>query len=568
MMGASAVPNSLGQVLRQARSQLVVLFVLSITSNLLMLTGSIFMLQVYDLVIPSRSPETLVALTGLVVVLFAFYAVIEWIRARMATRIGGLLHDRLAERLFPLTMRMRLNQSHLKLSNPVHDLDQVRMFVSGPGAISLLDVPWVPIYLALTFYLHPWLGMLALGGGVVMTLLLVLNELNSHRPAMATTAAAAERSALTRDADNNAEAIFAMGMQDAVTHRWGRAADILVRTQTRSFDRMAFYSSITKGFRFLLQSAVLALGAYLVIQNQVTGGVMIAASILTSRALAPIEQVVAHWRNFVSARQAGVRVNHMLLAPADVTRPTRLPVPRRTLSVENMATGLDAEHGAVARGVTFTLKAGDGLGIIGPSGAGKSSVARALVGVWPVLAGAIRLDGTELVHFDPLELGAATGYLPQAVELLEGTIAENIGRFDQAHDTEAILEAAEAAGVHEMISALPNGYETRLGLQGFNLSAGQRQRIGLARALYKRPFLIVLDEPNSNLDMEGDEALTRAILAARQRGAIVVVVAHRPSAVAAVDLLLFMRDGRQMAFGGKGDVLEQVALPPSQVRNG
>jgi len=567
MMVASAAPNSLGDVVRLARGQLVVLFLLSVTSNILMLTGSIFMLQVYDLVIPSRSPETLVALTALVVVLFGFYACIEWIRARMAGRIGGLLHDRLSQRLFPLTMRMKINQSHLRLSNPVQDLDQVRLFVSGPGAISLLDVPWVPIYLALAFYLHPWLGTMALAGGVVMTLLLVLNELNSHRPAMATTAAAAERAALSRDADNNAESIFAMGMQDAVTHRWARAAEQLVRTQTRSFDRMAFYSSVTKGFRYLLQSAVLALGAYLVIQNQATGGIMIAASILTSRALAPIEQVVAHWRNFVSARQAGVRVNRMLQAAARVERPTRLPIKRQTLSVENLATGIDADHAPVARGVTFTLNAGDGLGIIGPSGAGKSSVARALVGVWPVLSGAIRLDGSELAHYDPLELGAAIGYLPQAVELLDGTIAENIGRFDERHDTEAILAAASAAGVHELIASLPNGYETHLGAHGSNLSAGQRQRIGLARALYGNPFLIVLDEPNSNLDMEGDEALTIAILNARKGGAIVVIVAHRPSAIAAVDKLMFMRDGRQVAFGNKGEVLEQVALPPAQARH-
>ncbi|MHA6731500.1 type I secretion system permease/ATPase [Devosia sp. A369] len=566
MMVASAEPNSLGDVLRLARGHVVVLFALSVTSNILMLTGSIFMLQVYDLVIPSRSAETLAALTALVVVLFGFYAVIEWIRARMAGRIGGLLHDRLAQRLFPLTMRMRINQSHLHLSNPVQDLDQVRLFISGPGAISLLDIPWVPIYLALAFYLHPWLGTMALAGGLVMTLLLVLNELNSHRPAMATTAASGERAALGRDADNNAESIFAMGMQDAVTRRWARASGQLVRTQMRSSDRVAFYSSITKGFRFLLQSAVLALGAYLVIQNQATGGIMIAASILTSRALAPMEQVVAHWRSFVSARQAGVRINRMLKASGQRERPTRLPIQRQTLSVENLSTGINAES-IVARGVTFTLNAGDGLGIIGPSGAGKSSIARALVGVWPVLSGAIRLDGAELAHFDPGELGAAIGYLPQSVELLNGTIAENICRFDASHDTEAILAAAQATGVHDLIASLPNGYETNLSAHGSNLSAGQRQRIGLARALYGNPFLVVLDEPNSNLDMEGDEALTLAIEEARRRGSIVIVVAHRPSAISAVDKLLFMRDGRQVAFGGKGEVLDRVALPASQARD-
>lgn len=563
-MSAGAQSNSLGDVLRQARGHIVVLFALSVTSNILMLTGSVFMLQVYDRVLPSRSSETLVGLTALVVVMFGFYALIEWIRSRMAGRIGGLIHDRLAEHIFPLTMRLKLNQSHLNLSNPVQDLDTVRLFISGPGAISLLDIPWVPIYLALAFYLHPWLGALAVGGGVVMTGLLVLNEMHSHRPALATTAAAGERAALSRDAEANAESIVAMGMVDAVTTRWGRASEQLARTQLRSADRLAFYGSITKGFRYLLQSAVLALGAYLVIQNQATGGIMIAASILTSRALAPIEQVVAHWRGFVSARQAGARINRMLKVAARAERPTRLPMPKTSLSVEQLATGVNPEHAPVVANVTFNLQAGDGLGIIGPSGAGKSSVARALVGIWPVLRGAVRLDGSELAHFDPSELGAAIGYLPQTVELLDGAVAENIGRFASDHDTPAILAAAKAAGVHDFIVTLPNGYETRLGAHGSNLSAGQRQRIGLARALYGDPFLIVLDEPNSNLDMEGDQALTIAIADARKRGAIVVVVAHRPSAIAALNKLLFMRDGTQVVFGDKSSVLDQVALPPAQ----
>jgi ATP-binding cassette, subfamily C, bacterial PrsD len=555
----------MSDLLRVARNQVVVLFALSITSNVLMLTGSLFMLQVYDRVLPSRSTATLLALTGLVVVLYGFYALIEWIRARMAVRLGGLIHDRLATTLFPATVRMELAGGQGSRSNPIQDLDIVRLFVSGPGAISLLDVPWVPIYLALAFFLHPLLGTFALGGGVLIAGLLVVNELHSRRPALESTAAAGHRAALTSDAEANAESIVAMGMLGAVTSRWGRAADQLVRTQERSSDRTAFYSSITKGVRYLLQSAVLAVGAYLVIHGEATGGLMIAASILTSRALAPIEQVVSQWRGFVNARQASSRLGQALAYTAVPVRPTQLPLPTEKLTVDDLATGVDPRRGPLVLDVNFELSAGDGLGIIGLSGSGKSSVARALVGVWPVLRGTIRLDGSELAHFDPVELGATIGYLPQTVELLDGTVAENIGRFSPSHDTEAILKAATAARVHDFIITLPDGYETHIGAQGSALSAGQRQRIGLARALYGDPFLIVLDEPNSNLDMEGDQALTQAIADARERGAIVVVVAHRPSAIAAINKLLFMRDGRQVAFGGKDSVLRQISVPPQTI---
>lgn len=562
--GAGASP--LADVVRLARGQIAVLFALSVTSNILMLTGSVFMLQVYDRVLPSRSVETLVALTALVVVLYGFYAMIEWVRSRMAVRLGGLIQDRLAERIFPMAVRLKLAGVNGRGANPVHDLDVVRLFVSGPGAISLLDVPWVPIYLALAFFLHPLLGSLALGGGILIAGLLVINELHSRRPAQATTAAAGERAALTGDAEANAESIVAMGMLGAVTGRWSQAADNLARTQQRSSDRTAFYSSITKGVRYLLQSSVLAVGAFLVIQGQATGGVMIAASILSSRALAPIEQVVAQWRSFVGARQAWDRLLRVLALSGQMPRPTELPLPSETLGVESLTTGIDRTRDPAVIGVDFKLNAGDGLGIIGPSGAGKSSVARALVGVWPVLRGAIRLDGSELTHFDPTKLGGAIGYLPQSVELLDGTIAENIGRFNQNHDTGAILRAAKAARVHDFIISLPDGYETRIGSQGNSLSAGQRQRIGLARALYGDPFLIILDEPNSNLDMEGDGALSEAISDARKRGAIVVVVAHRPSAISALNKLLFMRDGRQVAFGDKDLVLHQISVPPTMVR--
>ncbi|WDR06236.1 type I secretion system permease/ATPase [Devosia rhodophyticola] len=552
-------------LVKMARAQIFVLFALSVTSNLLMLTGSVFMLQVYDRVLPSRSTDTLIALTTLVIVLYGFYALIEWIRARMAVRLGGLIHDRFAQALFQAAVRLKLVSGHAGRVNPINDLDVLRMFVSGSGPIALLDLPWIPIYLAVSFFLHPLLGAFTLGGGVVIAGLLVINELHSRRPALATTAAAGERGALTSDAESNAESIMSMGMIDSVTTRWEHSAYKLAQSQQRSADRTAFYASLTKGVRYLLQSAVLAVGAYLVILGEVTGGLMIAASILTSRALAPIEQVVGQWRGFVNARQASARLVQILAISEVAPRPTQLPLPSDRLTLEGLSTGPDVRRNPVVFDVNITLNSGDGLGIIGLSGSGKSSIARAIVGVWPVLRGSIRLDGSELAHFDPVRLGTAIGYLPQSVQLLEGTIADNIGRFSPDHDTDAILRAAQAARVHDLIVTMPDGYETRVGENGSVLSAGQRQRIGLARALYGDPFLVVLDEPNSNLDMEGDQALTKAIEDARERGAIVVVVAHRPSAIAALNKVLFMRDGRQIAFGNKDAVMSQIALPPTPI---
>ena len=562
--GSAFMPLTTG-VVNLARGPIAVLFGLSITSNMLMLTGSVFMLQVYDRVLPSRSMPTLVALTALVAFLYGFYALIEWIRARMAARLGGLIHDRLAVALFQASIKQRLRPGFSSGSDPIRDLDSLRQFASGMGPISLLALPWLPIYLALAFMLHPLLGVLATAGAIVICILLVINELHSRQPAQATTAAAIERSAQTNDARSNAESIVAMGMLRAISRRWEKTAQNLVRTQQRSADRSAFYSSLTKGFRYLLQSAVLATGAYLVIQGEITAGFMIATSILTSRALAPVEQVVAHWRGFVSARQASTRIRETLAFTTMPVPATHLPLPGETLAVTNLATGPDPRRPPVAAGIGFTLRAGDGLGIIGPSGSGKSSVARALVGVWPALHGEIRLAGSELRHYDPERLGQTIGYMPQSVELFDGTVAENICHFQPEPDPEAILEAAQAARVHELIVALPNGYDTRIGELGSILSAGQRQRIGLARALFGDPFLIVLDEPNSNLDAEGDVALSEALASARQRGAIVIVIAHRPSAVAAVDKLLFMRGGRQILFGDKQAVLRQITPPPTVV---
>jgi ATP-binding cassette subfamily C protein PrsD len=557
--------NPFWDLARDARFPIAILLGLSLVSNLLMLTGSVFMLQVYDRVLASRSIPTLVALTLLVAVLYGFFALIELLRSRMAIRFGGLIDEKLSVRLFTASIRQKLWPQAEVSSDPVRDMDSLRHFVSGTGPISLLDLPWMPIYLGLAFLLHPMIGLLATAGAVIVVVLLVVNEFHSRELSQQATSAQMVRDAWSHNARLNSESISAMGMMGAVTARWQRSASQLVIKQKNASDRAAFYSSMTKGFRLFLQSTVLALGAYLVIQGQMTGGFMIAASILTSRALAPVEQVVGHWRSFTAARQALTRIRKTLTHMNASAPSVQIPLPSRSLSLTNLSAGPSLTVGAMVNGVTLELAAGDGLGIVGLSGSGKSSVARAIVGVWPVLGGDVRLDGSELVHYDPERLGQTVGYMPQTVELFDGTISENISRFQGGDNSKAVLQAANAARIHDLIASMPEGYDTRIGASGSVLSAGQRQRIGLARALYGNPFLVVLDEPNSNLDGDGDAALTDAMHAARERGAIVIVVAHRPSAIVAVNKLLFMQDGRQTAFGLKDDVLNHITRKPTLV---
>ena len=544
-------------------SPLVALFIVSLMSNLLMLTGSLFMLQVYDRVLASHSLPTLVVLTILVAALYGFYAFLEALRARMGIRIGNVVDARIGDKLFAAAIRLKLIPGTSANADPVRDGDTLRQFVSGSGPMALFDLPWLPIYLGIVFVFHPMLGWLATAGGVLITLLMIVNEAMSRRPSQEANAAQSARQRQADDARANAETITAMGMLADIEARWRPLSQSLLSVQRRAGDRSAFFSSVTKGLRFLLQSAVLALGAYLVIKGEMTGGLMIAASVVTSRALAPVEQIVGQWRGFIGARQAYNRIRKVLAVTNPDERDTHLPLPNMTLSLRQVATGPSGSRSPVLSGVTFDLAAGDALGVLGPSGSGKSSLARALVGVWPIPAGELRLDGAMLAHYDPSQIGQIIGYLPQRVELLVGTVAENIARFQPNASSDDIIAAARSANVHDLINSLPNGYDTEVGEQGDLLSAGQRQRIGLARALYGQPFLIVLDEPNSNLDAEGDAALSDAIHQARNRGAIVVVVAHRPSAIAAVDKLLFLRNGRQIAFGPKAEVLQQITQSAS-----
>ena len=552
-------------LLRRTGFPLLALGLLSLATNLLVLTGPLFMLQVYDRVLASRSVPTLVALFALVAGVYAFLALLDLLRSRMAFRFAGALEASIAPDVFRASLHAGLKPLSAARPDAVRDLDTIRQFVGGPGPLALFDLPWLPVYLAIIFLFHPALGWLATGGALVATALLVINERLSGRPTADAAAAMAHRQSLGEDARANAEPVFAMGMLDDVTDRWQSRSEALANVQNRASDVGALYSSVTKSFRFLLQSAVLALGAYLVIRGELSAGLMIAASIVTSRALAPVEQVVAQWRGLAAARQALRRTEILLAAQPAGTARLSLPDPQFTLEVSQFATGPDVQRPPLVAGVSFALAAGEAMGVLGLSGSGKTSLARGLVGIWPALQGEVRLDGSELAHYDPIQLGRRVGYLPQSVGLFDGSVADNIARFRPDADSESVLKAARLAGVHELITGLPDGYDTRIGARGAALSAGQRQRIGLARALYGDPFLLVLDEPNANLDFAGDTALTTALTSAKARGAIVIVIAHRPSAIAVCDKLIYLVNGRQSAFGSKDEVLRQVTAPAPRI---
>jgi PrtD family type I secretion system ABC transporter len=546
----------LAGALASCRGGLAAVGLFSGAINVLLLTGSLFMMQVYDRVLPSRSVPTLIALGAVTLALYTFQGVLGLIRGRMLARIGQTIDRQLSGRVFRAIVRRSGTRRDADGLQPLRDLDQLRGFLSGAGPTALFDLPWMPLYLALCFAFHFWIGVVASAGAVAILILAFLTELMSGGPTRTAGRLGMSRLALAEASRRNAEALQAMGMTARLAARWAQANDLYMIAHRQASDVAGGLGNLSRVLRMVLQSAVLAVGAYLVISQEATAGVMIASSILTSRALAPVELAIAQWKGFLSARQSWARLSELIAQAAAETAPLPLPPPVEGLAVESVSVAAPGTARLVVRDVAFRLAKGQALGVVGPSASGKSSLARALVGVWPLLRGKIRLDGAALEQWSADHLGRHVGYLPQDVELLDGTIADNICRFESGADPAAIVAAARAAAVHALILGLPDGYETRIGESGAALSAGQRQRI--VRALYGDPFLVVLDEPNSNLDGEGEQALTQAIVGVRRRGGIVVVIAHRPSALAGVDLVLKMNDGKMQAFGPKQDVLRTV----------
>jgi len=570
----AAVPavrrSELGDALRACRSAFIGVGFMSCMINLLYLTGSMFMLQVYDRVLPSRSVPTLVGLVVIAAGLYIAQGVLDLLRGRILGRIGTSLDEALNARVFDTIIRLPLMAGNRSEGlQPLRDLDNVRSFLGSMGPGAFFDLPWLPFYMAICFAFHWLLGVTALVGAIILVALTLITEYLSRAPAKDALTLAARRNDIAASSRRNAEVLVAMGMAGRMNKRWNDANEDYLAGNQRASDVAGGLGAVAKVLRMMLQSSVLAVGAYLVIHQEATGGIIIAGSILSARALAPVDLAIAHWKGFVAARQSRHRLNRLLQQMPARPEQTLLQPPAKRLSIEGVTMVAPGDQRVIVQDVSFTVEAGSGVGVIGPSGSGKSSLIRALVGVWTPVRGKVRLDGAALDQWSSDVLGRHVGYLPQDVELFGGTIAQNISRFDPDAKSDAIIAAAKEAGVHEMIIKMREGYDTQVGEQGSALSAGQAQRVALARALYGKPFLVVLDEPNSNLDSEGDEALTRAVRSARERGAIVVVVAHRPIGIEGVDQLLVLKDGRMQTFGPKdvvlGQVLQRVA-PPAPVR--
>lgn len=535
---------------------------ISMLINLLMLTGPIFMLQVYDRVLSSNSVPTLVVLSLFVAVLYTFFGLLDGLRNRVLMRVGQQVDSKLSGLAFEMSAKIPLMEgSKGERKRPIADLDMIRQFLAGGGPSAIFDMPWMPLYLAIIFMFHSYLGFAALGGALLICLLIAINELSSRRPAAEVSDQAGRRYGMVDGCRRNAESIEAMGMIDTMRDRWEHENNVYLAKQRFAADRSNTFSTLIKTIRYMLQSGILGLGAWLVIQQEATAGVMIASSIMTARALAPVEQAIVNWRGFVAARIGYKNLTEMFAQyPAAPERVT-LPTPRAELTLDNLYCGPIGSEQPYVKGVSLALKAGDGLGIVGHSGSGKSTLIRAIAGITKPHKGSVRFDGAELDQWNAAERGKFIGYLPQDIQLFDGTIAENIQRFQPVDNTDKLIRAAKMANVHDLIVNLPEGYNTLIGSNGQGLSGGQRQRIALARALYDDPFLVVLDEPNSNLDVEGEAALAQAMRSMRENGTIVIVVAHRPAALAAVDQILHLQEGEQTGFGPKDGLMKSLITP-------
>ncbi len=538
------------------------LFGISGIVNVLALTGSFYMLQIYDRAIPSSNVSTLLALSMLAIGLYLFQGIFETIRSQILIRVGGRLDTKVA----PLAHKIAIDMPRLGFSTSEslergRDVDTVRGFLGSQGPMALFDLPWMPLYLIFVYLLHPLLGALTIAGAFVLSLLAIATELLTRRLSSATYRAVIARNAIADSNARSAEILKAMGFASRAVTRFTRANSEHLALQTKAYDISGTFGAISRVLRMILQSAILGLGAWLVIKGQMSSGSIIAASVTSARALAPVDLAIGNWKNMVSARTAFNRLKETMAVLANLQPPMKLPAPTRALQIEKMTVAAPGSGRVLLTDVSFELKAGQVLGVIGPSGGGKTTLVRAMTGIWPVLRGSVRLDEADITQWSDDDLGNYIGYLPQDVALLDATIEENISRLEPNADPRAVIEAAKIAGIHEMIVRLSDGYRTHIGPQGETLSAGQRQRIGLARAVYRNPFIVIMDEPNSNLDSEGEMALVEALKSIKARGGIAIIVAHRPSALAAADLVAIIQNGKLVAYGDKNEILGVPAKP-------
>lgn len=567
--------NEITEALMEFKKIFITIGVFSAVINLLMLVPSFYMLEVYDRVLGSRNEYTLLMLTLMMLGLYALTSVLEHIRSMVVIRIGGRLDGFLNNRVYTAAFEQNLKKSGVNAGQALNDLTVIRQFVTGNGLFAFFDAPWFPIYMLVIFMFNFWVGVFALCSVAVLIVLAWVNELVSKKALTEANTIAVNSSNIATNNLRNAEVIEAMGMLPNLRARWFEMHKKFLSLQAEASQRAAAVSAVTKFVQISVQSLILGLGAVLVIEGSMTGGGMIAGSILLGRALSPVQMIIGVWKQWRGVMSSYERLTNLLMSNPPRKPGMTLPPPRGDISVEAITAAPPGSQNAVLKNVTFALNAGDTLGIIGPSGSGKSSLARLLVGVWPSVMGTVRIDGADVYRWNKDELGPSMGYLPQDIELFAGSISENIARFGEL-DPEKVIKAAQMAGVHDMILHFPQGYDTQIGDAGSGLSGGQKQRIGLARALYGDPSVVVLDEPNSNLDDAGEAALTRAIMAMRKEGSTVVIISHRPSILQTTNKLLLMRDGLVQAFGPTDQVLKalaqaqapqggQASAPPSPV---
>nr|WP_294567186.1 type I secretion system permease/ATPase [uncultured Rhodopila sp.] len=553
--------SALASGLRELRPAIATAVVFSLFINILMFVSPLYMLQIYDRVLSSRSTSTLMAITAIAGLMLLVYAILETLRSRVLVR-AGLLFDRgLASAAFNAIHRGLLRQPGGNLVQGLRDVDALREFLTGSGIIAFCDAPWFPVFVAAAFLLHPWFGWIAIGGSVVIWTLTLANELLTKRDLTEASTASIEASQRATTTFRNVEVLQAMGMLRALRSLWLGTHQTHLGWQARASDRAGMLMAGTKFFRLFLQIIILGTGGYLAIEQEISPGGIVAASILIGRALQPMEVAVGSWKHFVGARGAYRRLKVLFEMAGDDARRMSLPRPKGALTAEAVLATAPGQREPILRGVSFSLEPGEVLCIVGPSAAGKSTLARVIVGIWPAAQGSVRLDGTDLSHWDSEELGQHIGYLPQDVELFAGTVAQNIGRFQETVDPEQVIAAAGQAGCHELIQHFAEGYNTQIGEGGQALSGGQRQRVALARALYGDPSLIVLDEPNSNLDAAGEEALLGAIHGLKAREKTVILITHKVNILAVADKILVMNSGVSQSFGPRDEILTRLLGP-------
>ena len=566
-MSGGGRDGELWDVVRDYRQVFIVVLCVSAILNVLLLGGSLYMMMVYDSVLPSRSIPTLVGLAILVMIVYAFQGFFENMRAGMLADVANAVEQKLSGRVQGAISQLALAGQKLPGDGlgPMRDLENVRAFLSS-GAVAMIDLPWILFFLGVLFALHVWLGVTTLVGAVVLFSLTLITNRVMKQPAEQLSQLSAHRNGAAETNLRHVELLTALGMRNRMQQRWGRSNSAYAAAQNKLARSGAALGGLSKMLRLALQSLILTVGALLVLDDKASGGVIFASSILSARALAPVDQAIVNWKGFISARIGWLTLSEMLKrVPAPQPVSLRLPRPERRLEVEKLVVAPPGSRQMTVNGATFQLSAGDACAVIGPSGAGKSSLGRALIGAWRPARGTIRFDGASLDQWDPEHFGEWGGYLPQSVELLDGTIAQNIARFDPDATSEGVLAAAKAAAVHDLITGLPQGYETRVGTDGEALSGGQRQRIGLARALYGDPFFILLDEPNSNLDGEGEAALAAAIASVRKRGGILVVISHRADILGRVSHIMLLRGGRMEAFGPAAEIMARLRQKPKKL---